>query len=63
MQDHELIMLTPKGNRLYEMHPWEKAIVTSDTYIHEDVPIGTYLKRLEERGENQEDYRSIWYYY
>ncbi|MCE1245866.1 MAG: KamA family radical SAM protein [Firmicutes bacterium] len=63
LQDHELIMLTPGGNRLYEMHPWEKAIVIADTYIYEDVPIGSYLKRLEERGENLSDYRSVWYYY
>lgn len=62
-QDHELIMLTPDGHRIYEMHPWEKAIVTSDTYIHEDVPIWTYLNRLKERGENIDDYKSIWYYY
>jgi len=63
MQDHELIMLTPGGNRIYEMHPWEKAIITSNTYIYEDVPLGTYLQRLADRGEDINDYKTIWYYY
>ncbi|MGV8124721.1 MAG: KamA family radical SAM protein [Candidatus Xenobiia bacterium LiM19] len=63
MQDHELIMLTPRGNRIYEMHPWEKAIITSNTYIYEDVPLGTYLRRLAERGEDIDDYKTLWYYY
>jgi len=63
LQDHLYIMLTPEGNRIYEMIPWDKAIVTTDTYIHEDVPVGTYLRRLARRGENIEDYKTIWYYY
>lgn len=61
--DHEFIMLTAKGNRIYEMHPWEKAICTSETYIYEDVPIWSYLQKLAKRGENIDDYKTIWYYY
>ncbi|MDQ7826026.1 MAG: KamA family radical SAM protein [Candidatus Eremiobacteraeota bacterium] len=63
MQDHELIMLTPRGNRIYEMHPWEKAIVTSGTYLYEDVPLGSYLRRLAGRGEDTSEYGNLWYYY
>jgi len=63
MQDHALLMLTPRGNRIYEMLPWDRAIITSHTYLYEDVPIGSYLQRLAEQGENLEDYRTIWYYY
>jgi lysine 2,3-aminomutase len=63
MQDHELIMITPQGRRIYEMHPWEKAIVTSNTYIYEDVSITDFLSRLAKHGEDINDYKSIWYYY
>jgi len=32
-------------------------------YIYTDVSIHRYLQRLIKRGEDPEDYRSIWYYY
>ncbi|UCF07806.1 MAG: KamA family radical SAM protein [Thermoplasmata archaeon] len=62
-QDHELISILPDGRRAYSFHPWEKNLNRVAPYIYEDVPIGSYLKKLEERGENLRDYRSIWYYY
>lgn len=62
-QNHDLIMLSPQGERIYEFHPWEKNIVSAPTYIYRDVPILGYLERLQERGEDVQDYSSIWYYF
>ncbi|AEF95969.1 KamA family radical SAM protein [Methanotorris igneus] len=62
-QDHEVIMIMPNGSRVYEFHPWEKNISLANTYIYTDVPIYDYLKELERRGENLEDYKTIWYYF
>jgi lysine 2,3-aminomutase len=62
-QDHELISILPDGRRAYSFHPWEKNINKVKPYIYEDVPIKSYLDKLEKRGENIRDYRSIWYYY
>ncbi len=62
-QNHDLIMISPQGERIYEFHPWEKNIVAAPTYIYRDVPILGYLERLRERGENPDDYSSIWYYF
>ncbi len=63
-QDHELIMIRPDGRRVYLWHPWEKNIQLVDPYIYTDiVSIKHYLDRLEELGEDPEDYKSIWYYY
>jgi lysine 2,3-aminomutase len=62
-QDHELISLTPDGERVYAFHPWEKNIRAIDPYIYTDVTIGGYLGKLAERGEDIDEYRSIWYYY
>ncbi|RKZ29418.1 KamA family radical SAM protein [bacterium] len=62
-QDHELISIMPDGRRVYSFHPWEKNITKVKPYLYKDVPIGEYLERLEDRGENIEDYRDIWYYY
>jgi len=63
-QDHDLIMIRPDGRRIYLWHPWEKNLALVDPYIYTDVvSIKTYLDILEERGENPEDYKSIWYYY
>jgi len=62
-QHHEYIMLSPTGERIYEFHPWEKNIALADTYVYRDVPIWDYLKRLEDLGENLEEYRTIWYYF
>jgi lysine 2,3-aminomutase len=62
-QDHELISILPDGRRQYAFHPWEKNIRGVESYIYTDVPIRSYLEKLKERGEDTEDYRSIWYYY
>jgi len=62
-QNHEVIAIAPDGRRVYTFLPWEKNIVRVKPYIYTDVPILRYLKRLKERGEDPEEYRSIWYYY
>ncbi len=62
-QDHELISILPDGRRVYSFHPWEKNITRVMPYIYTDVPIGKYLEEIKKRGENPEDYKSIWYYY
>ncbi len=62
-QDHDVIMLTPDGRRIYEFFPWERNISPVDSYIYTDVSILGYLRRLEEMGEKREDYRTIWYYF
>lgn len=62
-QHHDMIMITPEGERVYEFHPWEKNIVTAPTYIHRDVPIMDYLDRLQGIEEDPSDYWSIWYYF
>lgn len=62
-QNHDLIMISPRGERIYEFHPWEKNIVAAPTYVYRDVPILSYLERLQERSEDPADYSSIWYYF
>jgi lysine 2,3-aminomutase len=62
-QDHELISITPEGERVYAFHPWEKNIRAVAPYVYTDVTIRSYLEKLVERGEDPEEYRSIWYYY
>ncbi|HNU35308.1 MAG TPA: KamA family radical SAM protein, partial [Methanomassiliicoccales archaeon] len=62
-QHHDLISLTPRGERVYEFHPWEKNIAVAPTYVHRDVPIADFLDALAERGEDPDQYRSIWYYF
>jgi lysine 2,3-aminomutase len=62
-QNHNLLMILPNGRRVYEFHPWEKNISPTETYIHTDVSIYEYLKRLAARGEDPADYESIWYYF
>ena len=62
-QNHELIAITPEGRRMYSFLPWEKNIAQVKPYIYTDVSIYRYLQRLKDRGEDPEDYRSIWYYY
>ncbi len=62
-QDHDLVMIKPNGSRVYEFHPWEKNIAPVDTYLYSDVPIWDYLERLAKRGEDIDDYKTIWYYY
>jgi lysine 2,3-aminomutase len=63
IQHRDLISVLPDGSRVYEFHPWEKNIVKRDSYVGSDIPVLTYIKRLEEIGENPDDYSSIWYYF
>ncbi|RMD97425.1 MAG: KamA family radical SAM protein, partial [Calditrichaeota bacterium] len=62
-QHHSLLSVLPDGSRVYEFHPWEKNLALADTFVDTDVPIYDYLKELERRGENIDDYNTIWYYY
>jgi len=62
-QDRELIGLNKEGRRIYLWHPWEKGIALVEPYIYRDIPIYKYLQELKTRGENIEEYKSIWYYY
>ncbi|MEA1996549.1 MAG: KamA family radical SAM protein [Gemmatimonadota bacterium] len=62
-QNHEIIMITPEGRRVYRFYPWESMLSLSSPYLYTDVPIYDYLKRLDSDGENVNDYQSIWYYF
>jgi lysine 2,3-aminomutase len=62
-QHHDLISLSPRGERIYEFHPWEKNIGMAPTYVYRDVPIADYLRRLRADGEDIRDYSSLWYYF
>jgi lysine 2,3-aminomutase len=62
-QDHEVIMILPDGSRLYEFYPWDYSTTEGSPYLHEDVPVLDFLATMERRGEDPDDYRSIWYYY
>jgi len=62
-QHHSLLSILPDGRRVYEFHPWEKNLALAETYIDTDVSIHDYLQELQKRGENIEDYKTIWYYY
>ncbi|MBS1249648.1 MAG: Glutamate 2,3-aminomutase [Chloroflexi bacterium] len=62
-QDRELIAIRPDGRRVYLWHPWEKGITSMKPWPYVDNSISEYLQRLEEIGEDPQDYESIWYYY
>ncbi len=62
-QDRELIGFSKDGARIYLWHPWEKGIAEVEPYIYKDVPIHNYLEELKRRGEDLEEYKTIWYYY
>jgi len=62
-QDHELIAIRPDGRRVYLFHPWEKGISEVSPWCYTDRSILEYLQEMEQRGEDPEDYESIWYYY
>ncbi len=62
-QDRELIAIKENGSRIYLIHPWEKGIYPTKSYIYEDVPILEYLKNMKEIGEDINEYKTIWYYY
>lgn len=59
----DVVSILPDGSRVYEFHPWEKNIVERKSYIGQDVPILSYLKRLAAIGEDPGEYSSMWYYY
>ncbi|UCF62727.1 MAG: KamA family radical SAM protein [bacterium] len=61
--DRRLVMILADGARVYEFHPWEKNIAAMPPYNYIDVPIYDYLAELKKRGEQVDDYRTIWYYY
>ncbi len=62
-QDHEVIMILPTGERVYEFYPWDSSEQQDNhPYIQVDIAIQEFLDRIEAKGENIEDYRSIWYY-
>jgi lysine 2,3-aminomutase len=63
IQHRQLLSILPDGSRVYEFHPWEKNIVGQKTYVGTDVPIIDYVRRLEQVGEDSDDYETIWYYY
>lgn len=63
VDDRQLIMIKPGGERVYQFLPWEKNIAAVPTYNYVDIPVMGYLERLEERGESSEEYKTIWYYY
>ena len=60
---YELIAINPDGGRVYSFHPWEKNIAKVKPYLYTDITIRGYLDKLKDRGENPDDYKSIWYYY
>ncbi len=62
-EHHEYIMVSPRGERFYAFHPWEKNISLAPIFIYKDVPVLDYLERLESRGEDIREYRTIWYYF
>ena len=62
-QEHELIMVLADGSRIYEFYPSDVYLINDKPFLYRDVPIFSFLKQLEKRGENLSDYQSIWYYY
>ena len=62
-QHRDLIGIKPDGSRMYEFHPWEKKMMLQETFVIPDVPILPYLEKLEARGEDPREYKSIWYYF
>ena len=62
IQHRDLLTVLPDGKRIYEFHPWEKNLVSCQTYLYKDIANLDYLRRLSEIGENPEDYDSIWFY-
>jgi lysine 2,3-aminomutase len=61
-QDHEVIMILPTGERVYEFYPWDNSSQDISPYLHVDLPIDDFLDRIQNRGENIDNYQSIWYY-
>ena len=51
------------GYGIQASHRWEKNPTQINPYLDTDVTVKEYLDKLEARGEDPEDYRSIWCYY
>ncbi len=62
-QDHEPIMITGDGRRVYRFYPWERNVSQTESYIYTDVSIYDYLTRLQKDGEQMHEYCTIWYYF
>jgi lysine 2,3-aminomutase len=62
-QHRDLIGILPDGRRVYEFHPWEKQMMLQEIFVMPDVPILSYLEKLDALGEDPLDYESIWYYF
>jgi lysine 2,3-aminomutase len=62
-QDHEIIMITPAGERIYRFYPWEAGVTLVNDYLYRDIPIFDYLHRLDQHNQHPEKYNSIWYYF
>jgi lysine 2,3-aminomutase len=62
-QDHEPVMISENGQRIYRFYPWESRVTLVDDYLYTDVSIWDYLKRLNADGQNVDDYKTIWYYF
>jgi lysine 2,3-aminomutase len=62
-QHHSLLTILPDGRPVYEFHPWEKNLSLVDTYVDTDVSIYEYLQELKRRGEDLDEYKTIWYYF
>jgi len=62
-QHHTLLTILPDGRPVYEFHPWEKNLSLVDTYVDTDVSTYEYLEELKRRGEDLNDYKTIWYYF
>jgi lysine 2,3-aminomutase len=62
-QHHRVIAILPDGRRMYEFQPWEKNIAPEEVFIEADVSIYDFLQNLKRRGENVDEYKTIWYYF
>ena len=62
-QHHRVISILPDGRRVYEFQPWEKYIAPEEVFVEADVSIYDFLQYLKGRGENLDDYKTIWYYF
>jgi len=58
-----VIMILQDGRRMYRFYPWESKYSLVELYNYTDVSIYDYLKRLNNDGEDVEEYSSIWYYF
>ena len=55
-------MILPDGRRIYEFYSWDTKHAMAKDYLHTDVSLYDYFKRLQKDGENASDYLSMLYY-